>query len=128
MNGETYSSKNLHFVLKTQYQGVSLKIAETAISPRLPPQKKKLKHICFSTLKSFSFDKVEKKLSEAESLALKILIDRKDLVIQKADKEITLVITDQTKYLEEIKTLLSDSSKFMQLPTESGKWVNYIIN
>ena len=104
--------------MKTQYEVVSLKIAETAI----PPKKKqnKLKHICFSTLKSFSFDKVEKKLSEAESLALKILIDRKDLVIQKADKGITLVITDQTKYLEEIKTLVSDSSKFMQLPTESG--------
>ena len=119
MNGETYSSKNLHLVLKTQYEVVSLKIAETAFPPP-PPKKNKLKHICFSTLKSFSFDKIEKKLSEAESLALKILIDRKDLVIQKADKGITLVITDQTKYLEEIKTLVSDSSKFMQLPTESG--------
>ena len=34
----------------------------------------------------------------------------------------------RTKYLEGIKSLLSDSSKFMQLPTDEGKWINYIIN
>ena len=36
-------------------------------------------------------------LSEAESIALKNLIERKDLVIQKADKGNTVVITDRTK-------------------------------
>ena len=75
--------------------------------------KSKLKDICFSTLKSYSFDKVGKKLSEAESLALKNLIERKDLVIQKAGKDNTVVITDCTKHLEGIKYLFSDSSKFM---------------
>ena len=59
--------------------------------------KNKLKDICFSTLKSYSFDKVEKNLSEAEFLALKNLIEHKDLVIQKADKGNTVVITDRTK-------------------------------
>ena len=43
--------------------------------------KNKLKDICFSTLKSYSFDKIEKKLSEAKFLALKNLIEHKDLVI-----------------------------------------------
>ena len=33
--------------------------------------KSKLKDISFSTLKSYSFDKVEKTLSEVESIALK---------------------------------------------------------
>ena len=66
--------------------------------------KNKLKDICFSTLKSYSFDKVEKNLSEAEFLALKNLIEHKDLVIQKADKGNTVVITDRTKYLEGIKS------------------------
>ena len=78
-------------------------------------------------MKSFSFDKVEKDLSEAESIALKNLIERKDLVIQKADKGNTVVITDRTKYLEGIKSLLSNSSKFMPLPIDEGKWLNYII-
>ena len=62
--------------------------------------KNKLKDIFFSTLKSYSFDKSEKKLSEAESIALKSLIERKDLVIQKADKGNAVVITGRTKYLD----------------------------
>ena len=68
--------------------------------------KNKLKDICFSTLKSYSFNKVEKNLSEVKSIVLKNLIERKDLVIQKADKGNTVVITDRTKYFEGIKSLL----------------------
>ena len=79
-------------------------------------------------MKSYSFDKVEKNLSEAEFLALKNLIEHKDLVIQKADKGNTVVITDRTKYLKGIKSLLLDSSKFIQLPIDEDKWINYIIN
>ena len=79
-------------------------------------------------MKSYSFDKVDKNLSEAESIALKNLIERKDIVIQKADKDNTVVITDRTKYLEGIKSLLSDSSKFMPLPIDEGKWLNYMID
>ena len=39
-----------------------------------------------------------------------------------------MVITDRTEYLEGIKSLLSDSSKFIQLPIDESKWINYIIN
>ena len=74
--------------------------------------KNKLKDICFSTLKSHSFDKVEKHLSEVESIVLKNLTGCKDLVIQKGDKGSKVVITDRTIYLEGIKSLLLDSSKF----------------
>ena len=73
-------------------------------------------------MKSYSFEKVEKNLSEVESIALKNLIEPKDQVIQKAGKGNKVVITDRTKYLEGIKSLLSDNSKFMQLPTDEGKW------
>ena len=38
--------------------------------------KRKLKDIYFSTLKSFSFHKVVKKLSEAKTVALKKIIER----------------------------------------------------
>ena len=69
-----------------------------------------------------------KNLSEAVSIALIKLIESKDVVIQKADKGNAVVTTDRTKYLEEIKSLLSDSSKFMQLPVDEGKWKNYTIN
>ena len=56
------------------------------------------------------------------------MIERKDLIIQETDKGNTVVITNRTKYLEGIKSLLSDSNKFMQLPFDEGKWINYIIN
>ena len=69
--------------------------------------KNKLKDIFFSTLRLHNFNKVEEKLSEVESLALKNLAERKNLVIQKADKGNTLVITVRTKYLERIKSSLS---------------------
>ena len=85
--------------------------------------KNKLKDLCFSTLKSYSFHKVERNLSEAEVLALKNLIEHKDLVIQKEGKGNTVVITDCTKYLERLKSVLLDSSKFMQLPIDEGKWI-----
>ena len=63
-----------------------------------------------------------------ESVVLTNLIECKDIVTQKANKGNTVVITDRTKYLEGIKSLLSDSSKFMPLPTDEGKWLNCIIN
>ena len=61
-------------------------------------------------------------------MALKNLIQCKDLVIQKGDKRNTMVITDRTKYSEGIKSLLLDCHKFMQLPIDEGKLINYIIN
>ena len=57
--------------------------------------KNKLKVICFSTLNSYNFDKINANLTESESKALKELIRRKDLVIQKVDKDNTVVITDR---------------------------------
>ena len=57
--------------------------------------KNKLKDICFSTLNSYNFDKANTNLTESESKALKVLIQRKDLVIQKADKGNTVVIIDR---------------------------------
>ena len=83
--------------------------------------KNKLRDNCFSSLKPYSFDKVEKNLSEAESIALKSLVERKDLVLQKEDKGNTIATTDRTKYLEGIQSLLLDSSKFMQLPIDEGR-------
>ena len=63
-----------------------------------------------------------------ESLGLKTLIEHKDLVIQKTGKGNTVVIADCTKYLQGIKSLFLDRSKFMQLPIDEGKQINYIVN
>ena len=52
------------------------------------------------------------------SIALKNLIEGKDLAIQKVDKSKTVAIIERFKYLEWIKPLFSDSNKFMQFPFE----------
>ena len=88
----------------------------------------KLKDICFSTLNSYNFDKVNTNFTESESKALKELIRRKDLVIQKADKGNTADITDRENYLKGIKSLLSHNTKFMPLNIDQNKWLNYIVN
>ena len=90
--------------------------------------KNKLSDICFSTLNSYNFHKVNTNLTESESKALKELIRRKDLVSQKADKGNTVVITDRENYLKGIKSLLSDSTEFIPLNIDQNKWLNYIVN
>ena len=81
-------------------------------------------------MKSYILDKVNKNLSEVETAALKNLDKCKDLVSKsknsKSRQRKTLVITKHTKYLEGIKSLLSDSSKFMQLLIYEEEWINYI--
>ena len=69
-----------------------------------------------------------KKLSAEKPIALKSLTELKDLVIQKAGKGSTVFVTECKKWLEGIKYLLLDSSKFMQLFTKEDKWINYINN
>lgn len=54
-------------------------------------------------------------IKSLKSLGLNSLIERKDLVIQKADKSNTVVITERIKYLERKKSPFSGSSKFMRL-------------
>ena len=90
--------------------------------------KNKLKDICFSTLNSYNFDKVNTNLTESEAKALKELMRHKDLVIQKANKGNTVVITDRENYLKGIKSLLSDNTKFMPLDLDQSKWLIYIVN
>ena len=77
--------------------------------------KNKLNDICYSTLNSYNFDKVNANLTESESKALKELIRRKDLVIQKAHKGNTVVITNCENYLKGIKSLLSDNTNLYHL-------------
>ena len=48
----------------------------------------------------------------SEHLALKDLIENRDLVIQKADKGNTVVILNKNDYISKLKVILSDSSKF----------------
>ena len=77
--------------------------------------KTKLKDIALSSFKLFSDScKFENNLSAEEINSLKALMRNKDIIIQKADKGNTVVITDKDKYIEgvnvptQIRTNLSN--------------------
>ena len=87
-----------------------------------------LKHFCFSTLNCYNFGKVNTNLTESECKFLKELIQCKELVIQKADKGNTVVITDRENYVKGTESLLSGNSKFKPLNIDKSKWLNYSVN
>lgn len=69
------------------------------------------RNISFSIMKSYCSQSFDKNSSETESIALKYLIELKDLVSQKSSKGSNAVITKSTKYLKGIKNLLSYRKK-----------------
>ena len=52
----------------------------------------------------------------------------KNIVIQKADKGNTVVIMDKEKYIQGVKNVISDSSKFIPLKIPPEDYINYIVN
>ena len=68
--------------------------------------------------------KFENNISAEEINLLKALMKNKSIIIQKADKGHTVVITDTEKYIENIKRAISDLNEFVQLDI----YLNYIIN
>ena len=91
--------------------------------------KTQLKDMALSSLKLFNGNcKFENNLSAEEISSLKALMRKKNIIIQKADKGNTIVITDKEKYIEGVKRAISDSNKFVQLDTTPDKYLSYIIN
>ena len=52
----------------------------------------------------------------------------KNIVIEKADKGNTVVIIDKEKYIQGVKIIISDSSKFISLNIPPEDYINYIAN
>ena len=89
----------------------------------------KLKDMSLSSFKLFSDNfKFENNLSAEEINSLKALMRNKNTTIQKDDKGNTVVITDKEKYIEGVKSAISDSNKSVKLNITPGKYLNYIIN
>ena len=71
---------------------------------------------------------INSNLSIDEAKALKNVTKQKDIIIQKADKEDTIVILDKESYIEKMKELLSGRSKFERLQIPPEKHLNFVIN
>ena len=52
----------------------------------------------------------------------------KDIFIQKADKGNTVVTMDKEKYIQGVKNVISDSSKFILLSIPPEHYTNYTVN
>ena len=52
----------------------------------------------------------------------------KNIVMQKADKGNTVVIIDKEKYIQGVKNVMSDSSKFIPLNIPPEDCINCIVN
>ena len=72
--------------------------------------------------------KYENNLSSEELSSLKTLTRNKNIVIQRADKGNTVVIIDKDKYIQGVKNVISDSSKFIPLNIPPEDYINYIVN
>ena len=79
----------------------------------------------YAKIKSF---RIKSNLSIDEAKALKNLTKQKDIIIQKTDKGNTVVILDKESYIEKMKELLSDTSKFEPLEIPPDKHLNFVIH
>ena len=88
----------------------------------------KLLDTAFSLFDTFKKNKPKNNLSEIELQALNSLLQKKDIIIQKADKGNTIVVIDKDAYKKEMKAIISDRSKFEKLDIHEQKHLNIILN
>ena len=83
-----------------------------------------MKKICLSSFENFKF-KDELNVTPDELNALKDISSRKDIIIQKADKENSVVVLNESDYIKRMTEILSDIDKFKKLIVRPGREVNY---
>ena len=75
-----------------------------------------------------NFVLVIKQVRKSESIALNNLISEKDIVIQKSDKGNSVVILNKKSYLDKMKGIISDESKFEVIEVDENKYLNFVLN
>ena len=81
----------------------------------------------FSSFDRFKKNKPKNNLSETELQTFNSLLQKKDIIIQKADKGNTVVI-DMDAYKKKIKATISDHSKFEKVDIQEEKHFKFIRN
>ena len=95
---------------------------------KLKNVKHKLLDTASSSYNNMKQNKIESNLSKNESIALNKLISEKDIVIQKSDKGNSVVILDKKSYLDKMKGIISDESKFEVIEIDENKYLNFVLN
>ena len=85
-----------------------------------------MRKICLSSFENFKFkDKLN--ITPDELKALKDLSSRKDITIQKVDKDNSVIILNKSDYIKRMTEMLSDIDKFKNLNVKPGKKLNLLL-
>ena len=95
--------------------------------PQSKAVKSKTLDTAFSSFDSFNNNKMRSNLSKEELKALHNLRKQKHLVIQKVDKGNTVVVTEKNAYINKMKEIVSDTTKFEQVNIEEDKQLNFLL-
>ena len=85
-----------------------------------------LKEYAYSSFKKYNFLK-KLNLSRDEYNALKNLSSLKNIIIQKSDKENSVVVMNRDDYINWMETLISDQAKFQKLLVSENKDYNFMV-
>ena len=133
-------SKGLRFAIQPRQMDYSSSLAEYEILYRSTTDlsitsedrehfKTKLKDIALFSYKLLNDNcKYENNFSSEELISLKAVMRNKTFVKQKADKGNTVVIIDKGKYIQGVKNVISNCSKFIPLNISPENYINYIVN
>ena len=80
----------------------------------------------FSSFDRFKKNKPKNNLSETELQTLNSLLQKKDIIIQRADKGNTIAVIDMDAYKKKIKAIISDHSKFEKVDIQEEKHLKFI--
>ena len=90
--------------------------------------KTRIKDCAFSLFNSYNENGAPLNLTSEELAVLKSLSKNISLIIQKSDKGYSIAISDRSNYLEIMRSILSDSSKFTQVSISEDKQLNFIFD
>ena len=88
--------------------------------------KVEIKREAFSSYDNHSFWD-EFNISKEEHVVLKDLSANKDLIIQKSDKDNSVVKLNRNDYIKRLNEMLSDSRKFKKRNIKPGKEINFLL-
>ena len=71
---------------------------------------------------------LEKNLPKEEFDALKILLKKKDIIVQRADKCNTVVMLNRKDYVCKMRNILNDETKFQKVYTDHDKILNHLFH
>ena len=90
--------------------------------------KTRIKNCAFSSFNSYNKNGAPLNLTPEAFAALESLSKNENLIIQKSDKGNSIAIINKNDYLEKMRNILTDSSKFTQVSVAEDKQLNFIVN